>query len=112
MELRPDCIHILANSSFYCEKCGGQEVQCVACGGSMHQCPPSYRLRKGYREIPGFPEYAVNKNANVRHIPTDRSCWLERVSKDNHALVTIQCDGKKYTKSAQALRDLAFKEEN
>ena len=34
-------------------------------------------LKPGYRVIPSFPDYCVNRKANVRHIQTGRSCWLE-----------------------------------
>jgi hypothetical protein len=50
----------------------------------------------------------VNKQATVRHIKSQRYCMLMRVTKEGGAMISLLRDGKKYTKAAQELRDLAF----
>jgi len=68
-------------------------------------------MKKGFRVVPGLPEYMVDRRAAVRHIETGRPCWLERVGKNNEAMIVVQKDGNRFIQSAQALRDLAFPEE-
>lgn len=103
-------------TAFFCEECGGLEARCEICNTLFHICEGAAKkaekvLRKGYRVIPAYPDYMVNRQCNVRHIPTGRPCWLERVTRDNQALITVQKDGKKFVESAQQLRDSAFHED-
>lgn len=95
-------------SNVICQNCGKHWEVCAYCDESWHKCEVDTRLLPGYRLVPGFPDYMVNKQATVRHIKSQRYCMLMRVTKEGGAMISLLRDGKKYTKAAQELRDLAF----
>jgi hypothetical protein len=97
-----------------CQECGKRWEICAYCNETWHDCKlvkSDLRLIPGYRVVPEFPEYMVNKQATVRHIQSQRYCMLVRVSKSGGAMVPLQKNGKKYTRAAQELRDSAFADE-
>lgn len=101
-----------------CESCGEKELACAMCGEPLHTCPqPSrnnkeMRIPRGFRQVKDFPEYMVDRFAAVRHIATGRYCTLVRINPEsNHAMIHVYREGKRHTKSAQALRDEVFAED-
>ena len=119
-----NCGSITETTQFYCEACGEPEKRCMVCGKVVHQClanlpsnlPPTQkveppadpRIEKGFRVVPGFPDYMVNLKATVKHIPTGKYCFLVRVSPSGGAMINVRRDGKTFTRAAQQIRDLAF----
>jgi hypothetical protein len=102
-----------AKSSVICVDCGKNWDICAYCNESWHNCTaeskkPDSRLPPGYRVVKEFPDYMVNNQASVRHIPSQRYCMLVRVSKTGGAMINLRKDGKTYTKAAQEIRDAAF----
>ena len=95
-------------SNLICHSCGKAMDICAYCNENLHKCEADTRVLPGYRVVPGFPDYMVNKQATVRHIKSQRYCMLMRVSKTGGAMISLLKDGKKYTKAAQELKDLAF----
>lgn len=98
-------------SNIICLDCGKPKDICAYCNEELHKCEvvkADSRVIPGYRVVPEFPDYMVNKQATVRHIQSQRYCMLVRVSKSGGAMVPLQKNGKKYTRAAQELRDSAF----
>lgn len=97
-------------SNVICLECGKAKDICAYCNEELHECAVKSdpRIISGYRVVPGFPDYMVNKQATVRHIQSQRYCMLVRVSKSGGAMIPLQQNGKKYTRAAQELRDAAF----
>lgn len=98
-------------SNVSCQKCGKVVYVCAYCNEDLHKCEAvDKRLLPGYRVVPGFPDFMVNKQAAVRHIKTRNYCGLIRVTKgeEGGAMINVVKDGKTYTRAAQVLRDLAF----
>jgi hypothetical protein len=93
-----------------CIECGESVEVCAMCGKDLHKCKvvKDKRLPPGYRVVKDFPDYMVNNQASVRHIPSLRYCMLVRVSKTGGAMINLRKDGKTYTKAAQEIRDAAF----
>lgn len=101
----------LTASNVICLDCGKPKDICAFCNEEQHVCKAvksDPRLIPGYRVVPEFPDYMVNKQATVRHIQSQRYCMLVRVSKSGGAMVPLQKNGKKFTRAAQELRDSAF----
>lgn len=99
------------SSTTICQACGKAWDICAYCNKTWHDCSVKVKgLLPGYRVIPEFPEYMVNKQASVRYIRTQKYCILVRVSSNGGAMINVLRDGKKYTRSAQELRDSAFAE--
>ena len=101
-------------SNITCIDCGEKMDMCAYCNEPVHECVRVAKkspLLPGYREVPGFPDFMVNKQATVRHIRTQRYCFLLRVSKTGGAMINVVNNGKKYMRAAQDLRDLAFPNE-
>jgi hypothetical protein len=102
------------STNVVCGNCGEKETACAMCGDPMHICAQSPvvssgpQIPRGYRQVPGFPEYMVNNQCTVRHIATGKYCMLVRVSKQGGAMVHLRSNGRKYTKAAQELREQAF----
>lgn len=95
-------------SNLVCQRCAKPMDICAYCNESLHKCLADVRLLPGYRVVPEFPDYMVNKQATVRHIKSQRYCMLMRVAKHGGAIINVLKDGKKFTRTAQALRDSAF----
>lgn len=97
-------------TNIVCIHCGSNETVCAFCGKSMHKCEANRdpRILPGYRVIEEFPDYMINKQATVRHIPSQRYCMLVRVSKTGGAMINLRKNGKPYTRAAQELRDVTF----
>ena len=95
-------------SNLVCQRCGKSMDICAYCNDPIHQCVADARLLPGYRVVPDFPDYMVNKQATVRHIKSQRYCMLMRVAKHGGAMISVLKDGKKFTRAAQDLRDSAF----
>jgi hypothetical protein len=95
-------------TSVICQRCGKPHEVCAYCNETWHNCEIKEDLPVGYRVVAEFPDYIVNRQATVRHSKTQRLCVLVRVSKDNHAMINISKNGKKYTRPAQGIRDAAF----
>lgn len=101
-------------SNVICQECGKAWEVCAYCNESWHKCEMAKsdpRLIPGYRVVPEFPDYMVNKQGTVRHIQSQRYCILVRVSKSGGAMVPVLKNGKKFTRAAQELRDSAFANE-
>ena len=103
-------------SNVICQECGKSWDVCAYCNETWHDCKAvktkaDPRVIPGYRVVPDFPDYMVNKQATVRHIQSQRYCMLVRVSKSGGAMVPLLKNGKKYTRAAQELRDSAFADE-
>lgn len=101
------------SSNVICLECGKAKDICAYCNEELHKCiaKSDPRIIPGYRVVPDFPDYMVNKQATVRHIKSQRYCMLVRVSKSGGAMVPLIKNGKKFTKAAQELRDSAFADE-
>ncbi len=99
-------------SNVICQRCGKAMDICAYCNEPLHKCLADKRVLPGYRVVPEFPDYMVNKQATVRHIRTQRYCMLMRVTKNGGAMINVMKDGKKYTRPAQDLRDSAFPTED
>jgi len=95
-------------SNVICQRCGKHMDVCAYCNEPLHKCLADQRVLPGYRVIPEFPDYMVNKQATVRHIKSQRYCMLMRVTKQGGAMINVLKDGKKFTRAAQDLRDSAF----
>ena len=101
-------IEYITPSNVVCQRCGNTMDVCAYCNEIFHKCPVDLRIPPGYRVVPDFPDYMVNKQATVRHIKSQRYCMLMRVSKHGGAIINVLRDGKKYARAAQDLRDSAF----
>ena len=99
-------------SNLVCHLCGKDMDICAYCNEFLHKCEADTRVLPGYRVVPEFPDYMVNKQATVRHIKSQRYCMLMRVSKTGGAMLSLLKDGKKFTRAAQQLRDAAWPEES
>lgn len=96
-----------------CPDCGEKNTACAMCGEPLHVCAQvvvEERLPKGYRKIPEFPTYMVNRQCNVKHISTSRLALFSRVSNTGGAMVILRVNDKNFTRAAQELRDSAFKD--
>lgn len=100
-----------APSNIVCQRCGKDMDICAYCNDTIHKCEADSRVLPGYRIVPDFPDYMVNKQATVRHIRTQRYCMLMRVTKQGGAMINVTKNGKKFTRAAQDLRDSAFPDE-
>lgn len=96
----------LTTSTVICTVCGKNKDICAYCNTEWHKC--SNKIPSGFRIIPEFPEYMVNNQATVRHIPTGRYCMFIRVSKTGGAMIMLMKDGKRFTRAAQDLKEAAF----
>lgn len=98
------------SSNTTCSTCDETIDVCAYCNENLHTClvEVDSRIPPGYRVIPDFPDYMVNKQATIKHIKTQRYCMLLRVSKQGGAMINVQKDGKKFTRAAQDLRDSVF----
>lgn len=96
-------------TNIICQACGGNWEACAYCDERWHNCPKKVpEIPSGYRIVPEFPDYIVNRNATVKYLKTLRYCMLMRVSKQGGAMISLLRDGKKHTRAAQDLRDSAF----
>lgn len=98
-------------TTYVCPDCGKVMFACAMCGKELHECPAktsSPRLPRGFVVVEDFPDYMVNKQASVKHIATNKFCFLVRVSATGGAMINLLKDGKPHTKAAQELRDKAF----
>lgn len=96
------------SSNLVCQRCSKPMDICAYCNDPIHKCAADDRVLPGYRVVPEFPDYMVNKQATVRHIKSQRYCMLMRVTKQGGAMITLLKDGKKFTRAAQDLRDSVF----
>ena len=80
------------------------------CNKELHTCAAKLDIviPRGFVIIDEFPDYMINRKATVRHIESGHKCWLERVAPNGGAMVVLQKDGKRFTRSAQDLRAATF----
>lgn len=100
-----------------CFNCGEKEYACAMCGETLHVCGQvvapqevEEKLPKGFRRIPDFPTYMINRQGTVKQIETGRLALFARIANTGAAMIIIRIDDKKYTKAAQELREQAFPE--
>ena len=105
-------------TNFRCNYCGEVEDFCTFCGENLHKCLPSLedlseKLEpvKGYRPIPGYPEYVMNSQGTIRSVAKKHYVFFVRLTSNGDALIMIYRDGIKQYKTVQELFALTFNRE-
>lgn len=64
-----------------------------------------------YRQVEGFPDYAVSNDGKVRNLATGAYSRVVRVSKRGGHIINLIKDGKTYSRAIEQLQLDAFGEE-
>ena len=61
------------------------------------------RILPKFRQIPDFPDYMINRQGCVKHIPTGKYCLFLRLTSSGGAIISLQQNGRAKNITVQEL---------